>query len=306
MQRIQTVTNKRPRRAEQVVPIEPALSGKRWFAISGAVVLVLYAVNAYFTLNTELWGHACLDSWGFFYVISTTIALFSPSPKKALNQRRQQAARYNLAVGIAARAAAEPQPETSELPDAFAICFQRRWLGTLIVTIVGILTVGVIGLTVYGYWQIAPQAVQHGVPLFVTIFQNGMNIALLLLAVIGFVRLLVIPPSQQLIATREGLTYRERGSTRFIPWQEARLFAVVAEQETRKYGQVLLYELASKETTIRWLSSSGSIKGISHKATLNANILARPLPSPADFPRQVQFLNIIIAERTGLQLYDLC
>ncbi len=58
----------------------------------------------------------------------------------------------------------------------------------------------------------------------------------------------VLAPRQYLIATQDGLIGYRGLRLRVIPWQEARLFAVIAKQET------LVYELASSTTLIRWSS----------------------------------------------------
>jgi hypothetical protein len=305
MQRTEIISEKRPQRAIRVIPIEPSLRNKRWIVVSGIIVLLLYIINAYSTFNTAIWGHACLDVWGFYYIVISAIAIVPSTAKKSLDQRRQQAARYNMTLGVPAQTTGQPQSDALGLPPTFIIRLQRSWFYTCVTAIIHSLILSVIWIVVYSYWQAAPQGVQQGVPLALTILQNGLNIAILFLAAASSFSTLVFSPRQQLSATSDGLIYRRGLRTRSIPWQEARLFALIGQANTREQEPLFYYELASKDTSIRWPSTSKRAK---EKAFVNISLAMSPLARPtstAEIPQQVQFLNIIIAERTGLPLYDL-
>ncbi|HEX7734030.1 MAG TPA: hypothetical protein VF458_04185, partial [Ktedonobacteraceae bacterium] len=75
---------------------------------------------------------------------------------------------------------------------------------------------------------------------------------------------------------------------------------------TYRRKPVFFYELASKDTVIRWPSMNKRVNRSSLTDTPSSVTLLGHGIRPSDlFPQQARYLNIIVAERTGLQLYDL-
>jgi hypothetical protein len=278
---------------------------RRWLFISGIIVLLLYIIDVYFTSSGVSQENSCLHIAGFYYVIFTAAALFALSQWKALDKRRQQAARYLLVTGASRNAVNQPPEGISDLPEIFAIRSRRRWSGTCMLIVLCALLLSVPGIVVYAYWRGSSQAIQQGLPAAFVILQNGLNIVIWLLLLLLVVGMLIFAPRQELIATREGLTCRRGYRLSFIPWSQARLFAVIGQPDSEHTPA--FYELASQNTLIRWPAhlSRQPVYGRPVGVMRFASSLARPEQPSAEFPQQVQFLNIIIAERTGLPLYDL-
>lgn len=306
MQEIETTTNVRTDRDVQVIPLEPALRMRYWLSISGIIVLLLYIIDVYFTSSAGSQENSCLHIAGFYYVIFAAAALFSLSQWKALEKRRQQAARYLLITGGASRSSADrPLEDVPALPDTFTMRARRRWSGTWALAVFYALLLSIPAMVVYAYLQGSPRTIQQGLPAAFVLLQNGLNIGLWLLLTLLAVGRLIFAPCQELIATREGLTCRRGYRVSSIPWSQARLFAVIGQPGSEHAPA--FYELASQKTLIRWPAhlSGQPLYGRPIGVVSFASGLARPEQPRAEFPQQVQFLNIIIAERTGLPLYDL-
>lgn len=321
MQETQTISEERPQRAAQVVPIEPSLRKRYWILFLGIIMLPLLAAIFFLAFNSLdgnnllagymlLWQHSLPGTAPLPYLAYSATYVLPFGRWKTLDKRRQQAARYNMTVGAWARAVARPQPDAPALPDAFAISTEHSWPATIFFALISILILYVISVVAYSGWQATSQIIQQGVPVILVILNNCLNFALLLCGAAGAFISLVFAPRQQLIATGDGLTCHQGYRTSFIPWQQAQLFAIIAQANTNKKRPVaLFYELASQDTSIRWPSTNTSVKR--NRAIIPANISLFHMCSRysgstiAPFTEQVLFLNIIIAERTGLPLYDL-
>ena len=305
MQKTEIVETERPRRAMQVVPLEPGLLYGRRSLVVGVFVFVLSIVNLCFVFNTELANESLFDTVALCYIILTALSLFSLPRWRALNKRRQQATRYNLAVILPTRAFGQPQADLPALPDRFAISTHPRQFRILILVISLVFALIVTGAFIYSYGQDMLQAVQHGVPMTLVALEIALNIAILPFLIADFFMLYTLALRQQLIATREGLICRWGYHITSIPWQQARLFAIIG-QGNRDSGPAF-YELASETALIRWSShaSSRPARRTPTAVMFANNSYVEPDPSAAELPQQVQCLNIIIAERTGLPLYDL-
>jgi hypothetical protein len=196
------------------------------------------------------------------------------------------------------------------LPDVFTLASERNWPATLIAALVNSLLAIIIGAGVYGNWVETFPLVQHGAPLFWVILNTGVNFVLSLGVVSACLTWLIFSPRQQISATREGLFCRLGWRTSFMPWQQASLFAVIGQVARRGQQPVLIYELASKDTIIRWPSSNRSVsaywrKNLLTHLALSRGLVRRPPAEACAFAQQVEMLNIIVAERSGLALYDL-
>jgi hypothetical protein len=310
MQKTETIVEERPQRAVRVVPIEPSLLNRYYYLISSAIVLLILIVNLSVALNEVLLSRSFIGIWSLYYVIMSVLFSFPFKPWKALNQRRQQAARYNLTTGVLIQAGSQSRSEVPDLPDSFAIYAQRRWLSTCIIAFISVFAMCFMCIVTYTYTQYMLQEVQYGISMGVVIWEISLNSATILVLIGLIFTSLVISPRQQIIASRDGLVCRRGYRTSYIPWQQARLFAIIGQATISKQKSILFYELASNDSIIRWPSASRFVnQGIGSKVpsavTLLRNIQTRAAGSDAEFQQQVQFLNIIIAERTGLPLYDL-
>jgi len=302
MQKAETISDERPRKAARVVPLEPSLRNRRRNFVILAFLTVLTIVNIRLVFETEILRDSFFNSVALCSIFCLLISLFSRSHWSKLNQRRQQAARYNLAVGIRARATT---PDLPALPDSFAIDIRPRWFAIYALALCSGLFFVLTMALIYSYGQDMFQSTQHGVPMALVVLEISLNIAILLLAtaimLITFVR---APYRQQLIATSEGLTCRRGLRTNFIPWQQACLFAIIGQAKS-KYGPVF-YELASPRVLIRWPSHvvDQVTRHTPAEVIMSRHSLTRPAAA-REFPQQIQFLNILVAEYTGLPLYDL-
>lgn len=311
MQQNEIIVQARPPRAWRVVPLEPSLRSRRVTLLIGLFLLVIIIAETFSFWESPfyatLWDSSYL-SFSLYYIVYGLVYVLSASPWRALNKRRQQASRYNLATGLPGHAM---QAYLSDLPTRFMIRLQRRWPATGIMGILCGLFLICMGKTLYTYWQASIQAVVHqGMPVILAFLQNGFNVAILLMLVWGTINYLVYTPRQKLIATPGGLLYQRGYRTNYIAWQEARLFAVIGRQYSKKRGRILYYELASADTVIRWPSRPRG-RGepwidMPSAVSLLGGILAGPTSSAETFQQEVQLLNIIVNARSGLPLYDLC
>lgn len=319
MQETQTTSEERPQRAMQVVLGEPALHKRYWILCSSVIMLLLLATVIFISFGsaignnplpgyTILWEHSLPGIVSLFYIPNAAIYVFPLKPWRTLNQRRQQAARYNLTVG--ARAVARPQPDAPALPTSFIIATEHSWPVTIISTIGYIFILYIIGIEIYSNWQETPQIIQQGVPVALVALNNYLNLAILLCIAASCLISLIFAPQQQLIATRDGLTCRRGYRTSFIPWQQARLFAIIGQADMGKQEPAIFYELASQDTAIRWPSTNKFVKR-ALRTSVPTGVQSFPMSfrqsdlATSLFMQRVQFLNIIIAERTELPLYDL-
>lgn len=314
MQRTKMVTEARPRRDVQVV--QPIATGRvRIIAlIIGLLAVLLGAAGALLTTNNSaagsLWQHSFLPFVAVISALNAIGSVFPPSASKVLDKKRQQAARYNMTVGAWDRALAHTRPGVPDLPDSLAIARERSWPATLTLAITGSVIAGILGKIVYDNWMQTLPLVQQGTPLFWIIVNTCVNAALFLSMVIMLLHSLISSPRQQITATHEGLYCRLGHRTSFIPWQQANLFAVTDQIEKRGQQPTLIYELASKDTIIRWPSTSTPVsmnwrKDLVMHVFLSGGLIRRSPAVASEFEQQIQMLNVIVIERSGLPLYDL-
>lgn len=190
------------------------------------------------------------------------------------------------------------------LPPALTIHLWRNWRATAIAVAVYALLIGVI------FWTILPASLANLPSL---ILQGKASVwivlrmlfALLIALLLGLPALqgLILAPRQELRATEKGLLCRKGLRLSFIPWSQARLFGVIA----RKQG-VLAYELASETSLIRWTDRVVGVYGSAFPPGMVGLVplrLARPALSQEEYHEQIDQLVVLVAERTGLPLYDL-
>lgn len=128
----------------------------------------------------------------------------------------------------------------------------------------------------------------------------SINLALYSIPILPAFLAIILAPRQLLLADQDGLYCYLGLHATYIPWHEARLFSVIAEE----YG-VLVYELASEISLIRW--SYTLMKSNFPYATFGFAPfkLAQGDPSEDEYRRSIRLLTVLVAEKTGLPLIDL-
>jgi hypothetical protein len=100
---------------------------------------------------------------------------------------------------------------------------------------------------------------------------------------------------QQIEVTESGLTARYAGRVSRIAWDEARLFAIYGTFGAQKSGAAITYELSSAGAIVRWTWVKGKsyVMGLEPTVPFDEHYL------------QMQALQVLVAAKTGLALYDL-
>lgn len=200
------------------------------------------------------------------------------------------------------------QQDCSDSQAQFALRLQRRWLGFWIVSITRGLELVILVLLLSVFWRDTVSLLIHQQEsLVLALLQTVLNVAVVFYALGSAVVTLVFTPRQQVTATRDGLFCRLGYHFSYIPWQQARLFAIIGEKETKKHGRVFFYELSSEQAVIRW-TSRPTLTGPWHMPSTAvgvAGLLVQADCSEKEYERRVQTLLAIVEARTGLSLYDL-
>lgn len=310
MQQSEIVVQARPPRAKRVVLLEPSRKVWRITLFVSIILLVLYVIAAAFfwthPLYSPVWNASYIATFPIWFLPQAIVRLLLVPSRKALDERRQQAARYNLAVGTEVH---KPSSDLTGLPANFVIRLRRRNFATWIAGFLYAALFAGICLLLYQAWQTTAQAILHaGISWTPALLIAGMNIIITIVLLILIVNLLIYTSRQKLIATRDGLFCRRGYRTGYIPWQKARLFAVISRHSHTRHGLTLYYELASEDTVIRWPSQprGGPARDTPAGVAMLGWPLAGPTTSAETFQQEVQLLNIIVNARSGLPLYDLC
>ena len=106
---------------------------------------------------------------------------------------------------------------------------------------------------------------------------------------------------RELTADETGLTLKmvQSEKMQYIPWSEARLFAIetILQEAKQKVQTPRLFELASEREVIRWPGSG--------KEAMSAEQGIKPVLTGDQYGQQVMEINALVANKTGLALYDL-
>lgn len=213
---------------------------------------------------------------------------------KGYEQRRQLAAQGNNEQIPLARE--QPVPNAFALPPSTVLRAKNRvstnlFLFGLLFLIIALLIIG---------GEFAFTATQpHTSPIHVSTATFLVNaiILLLLLLLSGMGAVFTSrQTTQQLEFTEMGLLKRTGKKVTFIPWNEARLFAIIpASPAVRKTsGSPTTYELSSANEVLRW--------SVSERMAL---FIGQAPVASDEYRRQMQALLSVIAARTDLPLYDL-
>jgi hypothetical protein len=206
---------------------------------------------------------------------------------KVLNRRRQAAAGGDPSIPPAAE---QPIPNEAALPLPFTITLVPRRAGAFAASSL----IGVLFFLVTFWLLFTDGLAGPGTdPLFtiiclIALFSIAIGFAIFLSFV--FIRY----GYNEITATEAGLAIRERTATRYIPWHEARLFAIIPG--IKRSGPPTFYELSSAAT-------------FAAMTRLRCNTLFPFNRKPAlpfdEYDRQMEALLSLIAAKTGLPLYEL-
>lgn len=300
-----------PTQREQVskfVPLEPTLKRWRVLLFIGLALLVIYVVTFLLLkpVNTALFGIGSFFSLLWIGFLSYPILYLSRGKQwKTLEEKRQQTVLSSLTLGVPPQSAF--RPGISHLPTQLAIRLRRRWATTWLFGIGGGLYLTLLVLFLYAFWSGTVSMVIHQQEsLVLGLVQTMLNVVVVLTYLIAFAAELVLTPHQYLIATQDGLVCRYQYHFSYIPWQQARLFAIISAGETKQHRSVFYYELSSETVVIRW----SSLPARAGKETPSGTVgitgwLAQADISVWRYEQDIQTLNAMVATRTGLPFYDL-
>lgn len=271
--------------------------------------------DALFPLTqTPPWFDTTRPAWYgiMYFFLSPLTAYFFFSPFitvrngirrwKRFDQARQQAVKNYLS---GRETVTFPLPEiTVSLPATVSLQLRRNWRVTRIAGVIYGLPIAIFLYVYTSFWQVnMVYLAQRGE--LSALALPGTIISLLLLSLFCFPAIhgFLFAPRQQIIGTQDGLICRRGLHFSYIPWEEALLFAVVAESEG-----TFIYELASDTQIIRW--SSTIVKN--YGRVLPAGIvgiaplgLAQASSTSEDYQSKARLLVSIVAARTRLPLADL-
>lgn len=296
------------RLATRVVPLELGLKTQRYFLFFGIAIGATYIVTFLFfrPVNKVIFYADPFFALLWLYSFYPLVYIVQGKPWRVLEKKRQEAARYNLSLSLPTQIPF--RQDFSDVPARFMIRLRRRWLTTWVLAIVGGLYLALIVLFLYASWQDMMSLMLHQQEsLILALLLTALNITIVLVSIVSLVITLFFTSRQYLIATRDGLISRLGFHFSYISWEQARLFAVIGEGETKKHRDIFFYELSSEDAVIRWssLPKRGGAQG-TPSATIGATgWLAQADSSEGKYQQDIQTLISIVAVRTGLPLYDL-
>ncbi|MGB8344078.1 MAG: hypothetical protein WCD86_04295 [Ktedonobacteraceae bacterium] len=296
------------RSTSRVVPIEPTLEIRRNILFFGIAMGVTYIVTLllFQPMNQIIFYADPFFALLWVYSFYPLVYIIRGKPWRTLEKKRQQAARYNLTRGLPTQAAF--QRDCTDVPSHFVLRLHRRWLISWLASITRGLEVMVMLLLFYLIWRnTALLLIHQKESIALALVQTVLNVAVVLFYAVFAVVTLVFTPRQQLTATQDGLFCRKGYHFSYIPWQQARLFAVIGEMKTKKHHKVIFYELSSEKAVIRWssLPTPGRAWDMPSTAVGITRGLAQAACSEKEYQQQIQTLISIVTTKTGLPLYDL-
>jgi len=186
------------------------------------------------------------------------------------------------------------------LPPILSIRTRRNWRATCNVVVLFTLLWG-FWLVSYAYnWQPNLQSFAQQGQIGWMLLKISINSTLYSIPILFTFLAIILAPHQHILADQDGLYCYLGPRATYIPWHEARLFSVIAEEMG-----ILVYELASESSLIRW--SYTLIKDNFPYATFGSSPLkiVQGDPSEDEYRRSIRLLTVLVAEKTGLPLIDL-
>ena len=282
----------------KVDPILERMRKARKFQIAGNgmmfIAAVIFLVGFIFDRSA-----ISLPYFAFLFILlgfSSVTSIFTTTLQvrfwKRLEQRRQAAARGDqslLAVG-------QPMADANALPLPTTIVQRPNW--AVLLAIPGIIMILTIVFVLVIINLLPPMLPSHRhVPAFVPIIIAAVTIFIMLLISLLLLVVMYYRVRQQITVTQDGILMFGFRKIHAIRWDEAQLFAIIGLYGAKKYNSPFFFELSNANEVIRW--------NWIRKNTRKLIFFARPTVSQADYDRQMQALNSLIAAKTGLPLYDL-
>jgi len=186
------------------------------------------------------------------------------------------------------------------LQTTLSIRTHRNWHGTGIAVVIFTLLWGFWLVKFFYNWQPNVQPFMQQEQISLMLLKIIINVAIYSIPVLPAFLAIILAPRQQILADQDGLFCYLGPRATYIPWHEARLFSVIAEEKG-----ILIYELASEISLIRW--SSTLIRDNFPFATMGSTPfrLAQADPSLEEYEQLIRLLTVLVADRTGLPLADL-
>lgn len=243
--------------------------------------------------------------WPFLSLpVSTWFFLWPFGGKWKYLERDRQQAVANHVNGETAMTFSLPQT-LAPLPTTLSVQMRRNWKATWIAGAFYAPLIGAVLWTFISTWQVNMQYLAQQGEISTWTLLGSLSFTLVCLwYTVPALSAFLFAPRQRVIATQDGLIGYRGLRLSYIPWQDARLFAAIAEE----HG-MLVYELASRTSIIRWSSKPawsygdtypGNVIGIAPLGLMQAE------HSEEEYCYQIQQLTAMVAARTGLPLYDLC
>jgi len=237
----------------------------------------------------------------FFLLLASLSFIQQGQYWKRFEQRRIRASHgdQSLLAGEqpALDEAALPLPLTIQSRTSSPENFFRPLIGVVVITMI---TVGVIGFLASSTSIFSPSNVLA----FVLGGLAILGLILVMIVVMVFLALVLSRTDQRIELTEQRMTVRQGGRAHSVAWDEARLFAIEGTYGVNHALSPSIYQLASANDILKWTYQK--------RLTLErSGLLYRPIlavkstTSYSEYERQIQALPALVAEKTGLALYDL-
>jgi hypothetical protein len=224
---------------------------------------------------------------GIFYIAYAClmICLYFLQRRQAgkLDQRRQLAASGDQSL----LAREQIVPNEVALPLPTTLKMRSNWLGFVAITAILMLIMVVIVAISY---ILVVGANPHPFHMFLTYLV--LELPILLIPLIAVLLIFFLRRRRGIEVSENGLTLYDVSGAHYVPWNEARLFAIYMG---KKDAPAISYELASAKDIVRWT-------WLRKFSKFNTEL---PTTSIEEYNRQMQPLLALIAARIGLPLYDL-
>ncbi len=200
-----------------------------------------------------------------------------------LDQRRQLAASGDQSL----LAREQIVPNEVALPLPTTLKMRSNWPGFVAITAILMLIMAMIVVISYILVDGASPHPSHVFLTYLVLASPVLLIPLITMLLIFFLR-----RRRSIEVSENGLTLYDVSGAHYVPWNEARLFAIYMG---KKDTPAIYYELASAKDIVRWT-------WLRKFSKLNTEL---PTTSIEEYNWQMQELLSLIAARTGLPLYDL-
>lgn len=293
-----TQTASKPQR---LVPTEATLQSLRtglYYLLLLPVWIVTLCVPHVYQFGMTIGNHV---SFIVIYALGPVLQYFIRGEQwKDLDARRLQAAssmeqHFHI------------QPAISYTPSIYtSICLPQNNSRHTKITLGGIfflLAILLIGLMYYSWssqWSDIIQSSSFSGWILVDMLSDMLPLAALL-SILPFI--FTTRNIRQIVITPSGLMGQYSSSVSYIPWHEARLFAIIGVKQEGKKPPTVTYELASETQSIRW--SPEQVRYGYDQPYQVIGFSGKPREEDHEVREQLARLSEIVAAHTGLPLQDL-